>query len=96
MRVIFPVCLDNGTIIHGNESFFLINNSPEFSGVNGLDADNKRVTNIVGFDGKDLLKKCTHCREIKQSENGFGTEGRSTSPGQRRDQAQCNECRNRY
>ncbi len=97
MRVVFPVTLDNGLIINGNEKYFLIDNNPDFDGISGYDANGDRVTHIVGFDGTDLLKRCTHpnCRAIKQSANGFGEKGRNSNPKRpmRRDQAQCSECR---
>ncbi len=95
----FPVHLDNGLIIHGNESYFMISNDPDFDGVSGNDAIGNRFTHIVGFDGNDLLKRCTNanCREIKPCIVGFGEFGRNTNPkkSMRRDQAQCIECRNR-
>ena len=97
MRVKFPVKLDNGLVIDGNEKSFIISSDPEFDGVSGNDANGDRVTHIVGFDGIDLLKICTNlgCRQIKPSAEGFGEKGRNSNPKRplRRDQAQCIECR---
>ncbi len=97
MRVVFPVKLDNGLTIYGNENMFKINDSVEFKGVSGYDAKGSRVTNIIGFDGVDLLKRCTNrdCWEIKRGADGFGENGRNSNPKRpmRRDQAQCIECR---
>lgn len=99
MRVKFPVKLQNGLIINGTENPFLINNDPDFDGFSGNDANGNRVTHIVGFDGVDLLKRCTNpdCREIKPSISGFGEKGRNSHPQKpmRRDQAQCIECRSK-
>ena len=95
MRSVFPVKLENGTTIHGNEESFLISRDDDFIGVKGNDAKGSRFTNIVGFDGESLLKKCTNCGEVKPSAEGFGAEGRCTNSktGMRRDQAQCKQCR---
>jgi hypothetical protein len=97
MRVKFPVKLENGLIIYGNEDSFLINYDPDFEGLSGNDANGDRVTHIVGFNGADLLKKCTNkdCRKIKPAIEGFGEKGRNSNPkrSMRRDQAQCIDCR---
>jgi len=98
MKAAFPISLENDIVIYGNEAPFMISNDPAFKGVSGFDTNGNRATNIVGFDGKDLLKKCTNpkCKEpIKPRESGFGSEGRCTNKntGMRRDQAQCIECR---
>lgn len=98
MKAVFPIKLDNGMVVNGNEAPFMISNDPDFKGVTGFDADGNRATNIVGFDGQDLLKKCTNldCEDpIKPRENGFGSNGRCTNArtGMRRDQAQCKVCR---
>ena len=97
MKVVFPVKLDNGIIINGNEDMFMISNDSKFKGVSGNDAKGDRVTNIVGFDGTDLLKRCTNpdCWEIKRGADGFGERGRNSNPkrSMRRDQAQCIQCR---
>ena len=99
MRVVFPVKLDNGLIINGNEGFLMINDAQDFIGVKGYDAKGDRVTNIVGFDGVDLLKRCTNpeCWEIKRGAEGFGESGRNSNPrrSMRRDQAQCKVCRSK-
>lgn len=97
MRVVFPVKLDNGVVINGDEDKLLFSNDLDFVGVKGFDARGYRVTNIVGFDGVDLLKRCTNpdCWEIKRSAEGFGENGRNSNPKRpmRRDQAQCIICR---
>ena len=93
MRIVFPVKLDSGLTIIGNEKEFLIDNNPDFDGVSGNDANGDRVTHIVGFDGNDLLKRCTNkdCRAIKPAAEGFGEKGRNSNPkrAMRREQAQC-------
>lgn len=98
MKAAYPVSLENGIVINGNEAPFMISDDPAYKGVSGYDADGNRATNIVGFDGSDLLKKCTNskCKKpIKHRESGFGSEGRCTNKktGMRRDQAQCKNCR---
>jgi hypothetical protein len=97
MRVVYPVKFDNGLTIYGNEDKFLINEDREFKGISGFDAKGNRVTNIVGFDGVELLKRCTNpdCWEIKRAAEGFGENGRNSNPrrSMRRDQAQCIQCR---
>lgn len=100
MKAAFPFKLADDIIINGNEEPFMINTRPDFEGVSGFDANGNRATNIVGFDGKDLLKKCTSpkCKDpIKPRESGFGSEGRCTNKktGMRRDQAQCKLCRSK-
>ncbi|MCL6612987.1 MAG: hypothetical protein K6T66_15760 [Peptococcaceae bacterium] len=99
MKTVFPVHLENGMVIYGNEQPFMISNDPDFKGVSGYDADENRATNIVGFDGRDLLKRCTNpdCLEIKPRAEGFGEKGRCTNPKtkMRRDQAQCKVCRSK-
>ncbi|NMA82640.1 MAG: hypothetical protein GX962_02105 [Epulopiscium sp.] len=59
MKAAFPITLENGVIVRGNESPFMISSDPGFKGVSGNDANGNRATNIVGFDGQDLLKRCT-------------------------------------
>lgn len=98
MKAAFPVRLENDMVIYGNEQPFMISTDPDFKGVSGFDANNNRATSIVGFDGHDLLKRCTNskCEEkIKPREIGFGSNGRCTNKktGMRRDQAQCIVCR---
>ena len=98
MKAAFPITLENGIVIKGDEAPFMISNDPGFKGIPGYDVNGNRATNIVGFDGTDLLKRCTNpdCREpIKPRESGYGSEGRCTNQktGMRRDQAQCIECR---
>lgn len=90
MIVRFPVVLDNGRVINGNEKPFEFGDGQRH---NGTDADGNRVTNIVGFDGEYLLKWCPHCEEVKISLD-FGPEGRPDSDQlHRRDQSWCLVCR---
>lgn len=92
MEVKFPVTLDNGIIIYGDEEPFEFENEQKF---NGYDADGNRITNIAGFDGQYLLKWCPHCKQILPSID-FGPEGRPASdPKMRRDQSWCLVCRAR-
>lgn len=97
MKAAFPIRLENGVVITGTEAPFMISNDSDFKGVSGNDSNGNRATNIVGFDGNDLLKRCTNpkCKKIKPRESGYGSEGRCTNKktGMRRDQAQCIECR---
>lgn len=103
MKPVFPFKLKdelgNNIIINGKEKPFMISDNPNFVGVSGFDAEGNRATNIVGFDGKDLLKRCTNpdCFKIKPRAEGFGEKGRCTNPktGMRRDQAQCKVCRSK-
>ena len=59
----------------------------------GYDANGNRITNIIGFDGSELLKYCPSCEYIKPSTD-FGWSGRVTTS--RRDQSECNHCRSSY
>lgn len=103
MKAVFPIKLENELgneiIVNGTEKPFMISNDPNFTGISGFDAEGNRATNIVGFDGKDLLKRCTNpkCFTVKPRAEGFGEKGRSTNPktGMRRDQAQCKVCRSK-
>lgn len=92
MEVRFPVKLDNGQIIHGDEEPFEFKIEERLS---GYDADGNRITNIVGFDGEYLLKWRPHCEQVLLSID-FGPEGRpSSDPQHRRDQSYCMVCRAR-
>lgn len=64
-----------------------------FTKINGWDIAGNRVTNLVGYDGVEVLKKCPACYEIKYVTD-FGYSGRYTN--RRRDQSQCMECRSQY
>ena len=64
-----------------------------FSKVNGYDSNNNRVTNLVGFDGHELLKKCPNCSKEKRV-TAFGYLGRVTN--EKRDQSNCTDCRSLY
>lgn len=64
-----------------------------FSKINGYDANNNRVTNLVGYDGVELMKRCPHC-DIDKHITDFGYSGRTTN--RKRDQSQCTVCRGRY
>lgn len=59
----------------------------------GYDANNNRITNIVGFDGHELLKHCPRCNLPKPTTQ-FGYSGRVTTS--RRDQSECTDCRSGY
>ncbi len=52
-----------------------------------------RVTNLVGYDGNNILKWCPNCKQIKGIE-GFDYSGRYAN-GQR-DQSNCKDCRSMY
>lgn len=102
MKPVFPVKLglNNDLIVNGDENPFMISDDPDFGGLSGYDENGDRFTNIVGFNGSDLLKRCTNksCREkIMPSTLGFGASGRNSYPKKdmRRDQSQCIECRNK-
>ncbi|MGV2805050.1 hypothetical protein GNF85_15535 [Clostridium perfringens] len=66
--------------------FFMVRSS-------GYDANNNRITNIVGFDGNSLLKYCPSCGATKPTTE-FGYTGRVTTS--RRDQSECSDCRSSY
>lgn len=59
----------------------------------GYDANGYRVTNIVGFNGHELLKHCPRCNRAKPTTK-FGYSGRVTTST--RDQSECNDCRSGY
>lgn len=65
-----------------------------FSKTNGHDSNNTRFTNLVGFDGNELLKKCPKCLAEKHITE-FGNSGRFTN-NEHRDQSNCNDCRSSY
>jgi hypothetical protein len=61
--------------------------------VGGVDASGGRVTNIVGFDGRELIKQCPKCRKNWPA-SMYGPSGRPSGGAyERRDQADCHECR---
>ncbi len=64
-----------------------------FSKISGYDSNNNRITNLVGFDGHELLKVCPKCSGIKHVTD-YGYSGRYTN--RRRDQSQCSYCRSLY
>lgn len=64
-----------------------------FNSVNGYDENNNRITNLVGFDGSSLLKRCPRCQQTKIVTE-FGYSGRVTNS--RRDQSNCSACRGSY
>ncbi|WP_201261877.1 hypothetical protein [Metasolibacillus fluoroglycofenilyticus] len=64
-----------------------------FQKINGYDANNNRITNLVGYNGQTLLKKCPSCKRLL-SPLSYGANGRVT--GRRRDQSQCSDCRSSY
>lgn len=63
-----------------------------FPKINGYDANNNRVTNLVGYDGIELIKRCPQCTDKHITD--FGYSGRTTN--MKRDQSQCTDCRGRY
>lgn len=90
----------NITYINGiiNTNVSIIDNSittMEFSMdmSSGYDANRNRITNIIGFNGHELLKYCPACRCSKPT-TSFGWSGRVTNS--RRDQSDCNDCRSSY
>jgi hypothetical protein len=68
----FPVELDNGMVITGNEKPF---NFGDGIKLNGLDSDGDRITNVVGFNGTELMKCCPNCQDVFPSSE-FGEIGR--------------------
>ncbi|MGV8146290.1 MAG: hypothetical protein ACLKAK_10850 [Alkaliphilus sp.] len=64
-----------------------------FIEINGWDVCHNRVTNLVGYDGIEMAKKCPRCN-ITKHVTRFGYDGRYTN--RRRDQSYCNECRGSY
>lgn len=52
-----------------------------------------RVTNLVGFDGKSLIKRCPSCH-LEKAIDEFDYTGRYTNGP--RDQSNCFECRSSY
>lgn len=65
----------------------------KFNKMNGFDSNNNRVTNLVGYDGKELIKRCPGCNNDKHVTD-FGYSGRITN--RKRDQSQCTSCRGQY
>jgi hypothetical protein len=67
----------------------------KFEKTSGYDANGHRITNIVGFDGVELLKECPRCGLAKKS-SAFGVSGRKMEQDNEksiRDQSYCIECR---
>ncbi|UYZ38004.1 hypothetical protein OD350_10140 [Clostridium beijerinckii] len=64
-----------------------------FNKMNGYDYNNNRVTNLVGYDGQELIKRCPCCMRDKHVTE-FGYSGRITN--RKRDQSQCTNCRGSY
>lgn len=64
-----------------------------FPKINGYDACGNRVTNLVGYNGVDLIKRCPKCLSDKIVTE-FGYDGRYTN--RRRDQSECTDCRGQY
>lgn len=61
----------------------------------GHDNRGRRITNLVGHDGRHFIKHCPYC-EKDLPETDFGYDGRDTGEPTRRDQSECTKCRNRY
>jgi hypothetical protein len=89
MRIVSPITLDNGKVIHPNGTQL------SFSESNGYDARGRRITNLVGHDGTHYMKRCPNCRKVKP-EIDFGYDGRDTGEPTRRDQSWCTQCRGSY
>lgn len=85
------VTTNNLTINHLTSSFIILDGP--ISGYFTDSLQQIRVTNLVGFDGTNLLKRCPSCGYDK-SLVGFDYSGRYTDG--RRDQSCCNECRGNY
>lgn len=90
MDIKFPVRLDNNMIVNSDDEPFRLDEGQKF---NGYDANNNRITNVIGFDGEYLLKWCPNCKEVHLSID-FGPMGRPATDG-RRDQSWCQVCRAR-
>ena len=89
------IVYNNGTILN---NINIIDNSITIAPFtmdmsSGYDNNSNRITNIVGFDGYNLLKYCPSCHSIKPTIE-FGYLGRVTTS--RRDQSECNLCRSSY
>lgn len=61
----------------------------------GYDSRGRRITNLVGHDGKQFIKHCPCCNRDKP-ETQFGYDGRDTGEPTRRDQSYCTNCRGNY
>lgn len=102
MRTVLPIRFDKSVTITYLDG--TIEQSSSFPGtrgenicnfpqINGYDANDNRVTNLVGYDGQTLLKRCPACG-LDKSPLAYGERGRVT--GRRRDQSQCSDCRSGY
>ena len=89
------IVYENGQIIHNvNIIDNSITTSPFTMNMSsGYDAHNNRITNIVGFDGHNLLKHCPSCN-LNKPTTAFGYSGRYTTS--RRNQSECSDCRSSY
>jgi len=85
MIITSPVKFDDGT------TFFPDGQSHSWAKINGYDSAGCRITNIVGHDGSDYLKKCPYCNQIFHAVD-YGPAGRYTNGP--RDQSRCIPHRN--
>ena len=57
-----------------------------------MESHGRRITNLVGHNGRQFLKVCPNCG-CEKTETEFGYDGRDTGEITRRDQSWCTECR---
>lgn len=101
-KITVTILYDSGSKISTNqltksmltEPFIFLDSSGESDSFNGYFGNLHRITNIVGYDGKTLLKSCPKCKKIKPL-TGFDYSGRHTA-NEWRDQSNCSDCRKSY
>lgn len=84
-----PISFDDGSTFTPDGQTY------RWSKKSGYDSRGRRITNLVGHNGKCFIKRCPHC-EQDLPETDFGYDGRDTGEPARRDQSNCTECRGRY
>ena len=84
-----PIRFDDSTV------FVPDGNTHSWSKKSGYDSNNRRITNLVGHNGNQFIKRCPHCGG-DLPETYFGYDGRDTGERTRRDQSNCTDCRGRY
>lgn len=84
-----PITFDDGSTFAPDGQFH------RWSQKSGYDGIGRRITNLVGHDGSHFIKHCPYCDQ-ELPETDFGYVGRDTGEPVRRDQSNCNKCRNRY
>jgi len=89
MKITSPVTFDNGMVFSPD------GRTHSWNKMNGYDSAGCRITNIVGHDGSDFLKKCSRggCGIVLRAVE-FGPAGRDTNGP--RDQSNCADCRSNY